>query len=98
MAKVDIDFEDFYYHYADKANIPVQGEHYEEWIKYSKKPAINLITQTPQNVTANQRTQTVDFKITNTSVSDAPYGWISIPDVTGVKVVPLLRILKKNIV
>ena len=92
LAKVDIDFEDFYYHYADKANIPVQGEHYEEWIKYSKKPAINLITQTPQNVTANQRTQTVDFKITNTSVSDAPYGWISIPDVTGVKVLSLVEL------
>ena len=92
LAKVDIDFEDFYYHYADKANIPVQGEHYEEWIKYSKKPAINLITQTPQNVTANQRTQTVDFKITNTSVSDAPYGWISIPDITGVKVLSLVEL------
>ena len=92
LAKVDIDFEDFYYHYADKANIPVQGEHYEEWIKYSKKPAINLITQTPQNVTANQRTQTVDFKITNTSVSDAPYGWISIPDVTGVKILSLVEL------
>jgi len=92
LAKVDIDFEDFYYHYADKANIPVQGEHYEEWIKYSKKPAINLITETPQNVTANQRTQTVDFNITNTSVSDAPYGWVSIPDVTGVKILSLVEL------
>ena len=92
LAKVDIDFEDFYYHYADKANIPVQGEHYEEWIKYSKKPAINLLTETPQNVTANQRTQTVDFNITNTSVSDAPYGWVSIPDVTGVKILSLVEL------
>ncbi|WP_314763269.1 gliding motility-associated C-terminal domain-containing protein [Capnocytophaga sputigena] len=92
LAKVDIDFEDFYYHYADKANIPVQGEHYEEWIKYSKKPAINLLTETPQNVTANQRTQTVDFNITNTSVSDAPYGWVSIPDVIGVKILSLVEL------
>ena len=92
LAKVDIDFEDFYYYYADKANIPVQGEHYEEWIKYSKKPAINLLTETPQNVTANQRTQTVDFNITNTSVSDAPYGWVSIPDVTGVKILSLVEL------
>ena len=92
MAKVEIDFEDFYYHYADKTNRPVQKEPYEEWIRYSEKPAINLLTETPQNVTANQRTQTVDFRITNTSVSDAPYGWISVPDVTGVKVLSLVEL------
>ena len=92
MAKVEIDFEDFYYHYADKTNIPVQKEPYEEALRYSEKPAINLLTETPQNVTAHQRTQTVDFRITNTSVSDAPYGWISVPDVTGVKVLSLVEL------
>ena len=92
MAKVEIDFEDFYYHYADKTNRPVQKEPYQEWIRYSEKPAINLITETPQNVTANQRTQTVDFRITNTSVSDAPYGWISVPDVTGISITKLTEI------
>ena len=92
MAKVEIDFEDFYYHYADKTNRPVQKEPYQEWIRYSEKPAINLLTETPQNVTANQRTQTVDFRITNTSVSDAPYGWISVPDVTGISITKLTEI------
>ena len=92
MAKVNIDFEDFYYHYADKPTIPVQNEDYEQWLIYTKKPAINLLTQTPQNVTANKKVQTVDFRITNTSVSDAPYGWISIPDVTGVKVLSLVEL------
>jgi len=92
MAKVNIDFEDFYYHYADKPTIPVQNEAYEQWLIYTKKPAINLLTQTPQNVTANKKVQTVDFRITNTSVSDAPYGWISIPDVTGVKVLSLVEL------
>ena len=92
MAKVEIDFEDFYYHYADKTNRPVQKEPYQEWIRYSEKPAINLLTHTPQNVTANQRTQTVDFRITNTSVSDAPYGWISVPDVTGISITKLTEI------
>ena len=92
MAKVEIDFEDFYYYYADKTNRPVQKEPYQEWIRYSEKPAINLITETPQNVTANQRTQTVDFRITNTSVSDAPYGWISVPDVTGISITKLTEI------
>ena len=92
MAKVEIDFEDFYYHYADKTNRLVQKEPYQEWIRYSEKPAINLITETPQNVTANQRTQTVDFRITNTSVSDAPYGWISVPDVTGISITKLTEI------
>ena len=92
MAKVEIDFEDFYYYYADKTNRPVQKEPYQEWIRYSEKPAINLITETPQSVTANQRTQTVDFRITNTSVSDAPYGWISVPDVTGISITKLTEI------
>ena len=92
MAKVEIDFEDFYYHYADKTNRLVQKEPYQEWIRYSEKPAINLLTHTPQNVTANQRTQTVDFRITNTSVSDAPYGWISVPDVTGISITKLTEI------
>ena len=92
MAKVEIDFEDFYYYYADKTNRPVQKEPYQEWIRYSEKPAINLLTHTPQNVTANQRTQTVDFRITNTSVSDAPYGWISVPDVTGISITKLTEI------
>ena len=92
MAKVEIDFEDFYYHYADKTNRLVQKEPYQEWIRYSEKPAINLITETPQNVTANQRTQTVDFRITNTSVSDAPYGWVSVPDVTGISITKLTEI------
>ena len=92
MAKVEIDFEDFYYHYADKTNRPVQKEPYQEWIRYSEKPAINLLTETPQNITAHQRTQTVDFRITNTSVSDAPYGWISVPDVTGISITKLTEI------
>ncbi|GJH41781.1 hypothetical protein RCZ04_23310 [Capnocytophaga sp. HP1101] len=92
LAKVTIDFEDFYYHYADKATIPVQTENYEETMRYAKKPAINLLTQTPQNVKANKRKQTVDFRITNTSVADAPYGWISIPDVTGINVVSLVEL------
>ena len=88
----DIEFEDFYYHYAANGGTEIATESHHESIRYSEKPAINLITQTPQNVTANQRTQTVDFKITNTSVSDAPYGWISIPDVTGVKVLSLVEL------
>ena len=53
----------FYYHYADKPTIPVQNEAYEQWLIYTKKPAINLLTQTPQNVTANKKVQTVDFRI-----------------------------------
>ena len=92
LVYTDIEFEDFYYHYAANGGNKIATESHYEPIRYSDKPAINLITQTPQNVTANQRTQTVDFKITNTSVSDAPYGWISIPDVTGVKVLSLVEL------
>ena len=92
LVYTDIEFEDFYYHYAANGGNKIATESHYEPIRYSDKPAINLLTQTPQNVTANQRTQTVDFKITNTSVSDAPYGWISIPDVTGVKVLSLVEL------
>ena len=88
----DIEFEDFYYHYAANGGERIATESHHESIKYSEKPAINLLTQTPQNVTAHQRTQTVDFRITNTSVSDAPYGWISVPDVTGITISKLTEI------
>ena len=89
LAKVNIDFEDYYYHYAEEATKPVQNENYYQHITYSKKPAINLLTQTPVNITANKKEQTLDFKITNTSVSDAPYGWVSVPDVAGITVIGL---------
>ena len=89
LAKVNIDFEDYYYHYAEEATKPVQNENYYQHITYSKKPAINLLTQTPVNITANKKEQTLDFKITNTSVSDAPYGWVSVPDVAGITVTGL---------
>ena len=92
LAKVNIDFEDYYYHYAEKADKFIQNEDSYQAITYTKKPAINLLTETPQNVTAHQRTQTVDFRITNTSVSDAPYGWISVPDVTGISITKLTEI------
>jgi len=86
LAKIEIDFEDFYYHYADKADIPVVKTPYEEVLRYTDKPAINLLTQTPQTITANKREQHIDFQITNTSLSDAPYGWVSVPDVVGIEV------------
>ena len=89
MAKVDIDFEDFYYHYANEATKPIQKEPYEQWLTYTQKPAINLVTQTPVNITANKKEQTLDFKLTNTSVSDAPFGWVSVPDVAGITVTGL---------
>jgi len=92
LVYTDIEFEDFYYHYAANGGKKIANESHYEPIRYSDKPAINLLTETPQNVTAHQRTQTVDFRITNTSVSDAPYGWISVPDVTGVKVLSLVEL------
>ena len=84
----DIEFEDFYYHYAANTGNKIAAESHNEPIRYSEKPAINLLTETPQNITANKKIQT----ITNTSVSDAPYGWISIPDVTGVNVLSLVEL------
>ena len=89
LAKVEIDFEDFYYHYADKPTIPVVKNPYEEVLRYTDKPAINLLTQTPQSITANKREQHINFQITNTSLSDAPYGWVSVPDVVGINVLGL---------
>lgn len=88
----DIEFEDFYYHYAANTGNKIAAESHNEPIRYSEKPAINLLTETPQNITANKKIQTVDFNITNTSVSDAPYGWISITDVTGVNVLSLVEL------
>jgi len=89
LAKVEIDFEDFYYHYADKPTIPVVKNPYQEVLRYTDKPAINLLTQTPQSITANKREQHINFQITNTSLSDAPYGWVSVPDVVGINVLGL---------
>lgn len=85
----DIEFEDFYYHYAANGGSEIVTESHHESIKYSEKPAINLLTQTSQNITANKREQHINFQITNTSLSDAPYGWVSVPDVVGINVLGL---------
>ena len=86
---VDVEFEDFYYHYAANGGNKIASESHYEPIRYSDKPAINLVTQTPVNIIANKKEQTLDFKLTNTSVSDAPYGWVSVPDVAGITVTGL---------
>ena len=85
----DIEFEDFFYHYAANGGTEIATESHHESIRYSEKPAINLVTQTPVNIIANKKEQTLDFKLTNTSVSDAPYGWVSVPDVAGITVTGL---------
>ena len=88
----DIEFEDFYYHYAANGGSEIVTESHHESIKYSEKPAINLLTQTAQTITANKREQHIDFQITNTSLSDAPYAWVSVPDVVGIEVSSLEEI------
>ena len=89
IAKMKIEYEDYYYHYAaygGEERATVRGE---QELRYTRKPAINLVTQTPVNIIANKKEQTLDFKLTNTSVSDAPYGWVSVPDVAGITVTGL---------
>ena len=92
MVKSKIEYEDFYYHYAisgDKKEVTYEMPKGQTAVYHRDKPAITMATVSASSINANKRELEAKFTISNGSLSDAPYGWISVPDVTGIEVTSL---------
>jgi len=92
MVKSKIEYEDFYYHYAisgGKKEVTYEMPKGQTAVYHRRKPAIAMATVSASSINANKREQEAKFTISNGSLSDAPYGWISVPDVTGIEVTSL---------
>ena len=92
MVKSKIEYEDFYYHYAisgDKKEVTYEMPKGQTAVYHRDKPAITMATVSASSINANKRELEAKFTISNGSLSDAPYGWVSVPDVTGIEIISL---------
>ena len=92
--KIDskIEYEDFYYHYADTGDSSVAVDLQNNrpiLFAANKKPEITIEAISQLTVKANKRTMEATFKLKNAKSYDAPFGWISVPDVAGIEVLSL---------
>ena len=91
----NIEYEDYYYHYAETANSLIATDYLNErpiLFAESKKPDINIEAVSQLTVKATKNTEDAIIKIENIKDNDAPFGWVSIPDVTGIEVLSLTEI------
>ena len=92
MVSSNIEYEDYYYHYAETGNSTIAIDKLNDrpiLFAESKKPEITIDAISQLTVKANKRVMEATFKLKNIKEYDAPFGWISIPDVTGIEVVSL---------
>ncbi len=92
MVKSKIEYEDFYYHYAisgDKKEVTYEMPKGQTAVYHRDKPAITMATVSASSINANKRELEAKFTISNGSLSDAPYGWVSVPDVTRIEIISL---------
>ena len=91
----NIEYEDYYYHYAETASSLIATDYLNErpiLFAESKKPDINIEAVSQLTVKATKNTEDAIIKIENIKDNDAPFGWVSIPDVTGLEVLSLTEI------
>ena len=90
-----LEYEDFYYHYAARGGQKItSGEIPENKMPlyFKDVPSIDITPQTALSVKASKREQILEFKLANNSFSDAPYAWVSIPNIAGVDILSLTEI------
>ena len=91
-ASIEVEYEDYYYHYAKTAlQIPVVNKSFENDMWYSKKPQL-VINAEGQGLSfiANAAQQEARFSLSvPVGAPNAPYAWVSIPDVPGMEVLSL---------
>ncbi|WP_455151257.1 T9SS type B sorting domain-containing protein [Capnocytophaga sp.] len=90
-----LEYEDFYYHYAARGGQKItSGEIPENKMPlyFKDVPSIDITPQTALSVKASKREQILEFKLSNNSFSDAPYTWVSIPNIAGVDILSLTEI------
>ena len=92
MVSSNIEYEDYYYHYAETGNSTIAIDKLNDrpiLFAESKKPEITIDAISQLTVKANKRVMEATFKLKNIKEYDAPFGWISVPDVTGIEVISL---------
>ena len=92
MVSSNIEYEDYYYHYAETGNSAIAIDKLNDrpiLFAESKKPEITIDAISQLTVKANKRVMEATFKLKNIKEYDAPFGWISVPDVTGIEVISL---------
>ena len=92
MVSSNIEYEDYYYHYAETGNSAIAIDKLNDrpiLFAESKKPEITIEPISQLTVKANKRVMEATFKLKNIKEYDAPFGWISVPDVTGIEVLSL---------
>ena len=91
-ASIEVEYEDYYYHYAKTAQqAPVVNKSFENDMWYSKKPQL-VINAEGQGLSfiANAAQQEARFSLSvPVGAPNAPYAWVSIPDVPGMEVLSL---------
>ncbi|MFJ1329120.1 hypothetical protein, partial [Capnocytophaga canimorsus] len=91
-AKIEFEFEDFYYHYQVNSGEEPFNHKIEKPIEYNNKPVITLVSQSPITIEANKKIQSVMVRIENTSNGDAPFMWLAIPENPGIEVLNLTEV------
>ena len=92
MVSSNIEYEDYYYHYAETGNSAIAIDKLNDrpiLFAESKKPEITIEAISQLTVKANKRVMEATFKLKNIKEYDAPFGWISVPDVAGIEVLSL---------
>ncbi|ATA70992.1 gliding motility-associated C-terminal domain-containing protein [Capnocytophaga sputigena] len=90
-----LEYEDFYYHYAARGGQKITSGEIPEHktpLYFKEVPSIDITAQTALSVKASKREQILEFKLSNNSFSDAPYSWVSIPNIAGVDILSLTEI------
>ena len=91
-ASVEVEYEDYYYHYAQTTEPnPVVNKGFEQRIWYSKKPKLEINAEGQGlSFIANATEQEVRFSLSvPVGTPNTFYAWVSIPDVPGMEVVSL---------
>ncbi|MDO4881539.1 MAG: hypothetical protein Q3983_09680, partial [Capnocytophaga sp.] len=86
-ASIDVAYEDFYYHYKANGGSQVfTGNPLSQTLYYTEKPSVRVTTVGNATIKVNKKVQEIQVKLENNSLSTAPYTWLSIPSVTGLRV------------
>ncbi|MFJ1439484.1 hypothetical protein ACILPE_07105, partial [Capnocytophaga canimorsus] len=89
-AVAEINYYDFHYHYEANGGEEVEKKILWSPLLYTEKPGVALTSVSPLTLRVNTKQQEVEVELSNSSLTAAPYTWLSIPDVQGVKVLELI--------
>ena len=86
-AIIEAEYEDFYYYYKANGGSQIsRTQPLTQKLIYNEKPSIKVSTVGNATMKVNKKIQEVQIKLENNSLSTAPYTWLSIPNVTGLKI------------